>query len=448
MPGLSTTIPRQYRRYVTAAARDTGLPAGVIAAQIDDESGWDPKAQSGAGAEGIAQFEPGTWAQWGTGSPYNPADAFPAYAAYMSSLLSQFGNVRDALAAYNAGPADLQAGYPYADRILSAAGLPQGGPAVYRDPFRDVQGLSGERVDMGVDLQGTGPVYAVGPGVITEADTAWAGGVGAVGPGTFITEKLTAGPAAGHYVYLAENVTPEVQVGQRVGTGTVIGRMTGQGAGIETGWAAGPTGATTAAMQAGQSAPGPDPGAWPTAYGAAYNELLRKLGNRGGVQTGKPVGAVPGWLSWLKEFIPGVGGLDPGGGSGGGGGILGIPADIGSALSSIADTLGKAEQAVEWFLVPNHWVRIFCGFFGTGLVAWGLWAMSRTGRAYSATIPVAGQVPVPEGGQLAPAMGIGAVTTGSVLLFVAFHNLPASVTDFPSFIGHLQAGLKGGTGAT
>lgn len=128
------------------------------------------------------------------------------------------------------------------------------------------------------------------------------------------------------------------------------------------------------------------------------------------------------------------------------GGPFGGLGDLGSSLASIADTFTRAEKAVEWFLVPSHWVRIFSGVFGTGLVAWGLWSISRTGRSYSASIPAVGSVPVPEGGQLAPAIGIASVTTGSVLLFVAFHNLPSDVSSFPAFIGYLQHQVKTGGG--
>lgn len=118
-----TQVPAQYQSDVANAAKALGIPASVVAAQINLESGFHPNAVSPTGAEGIAQFEPGTWASYGTGSPFNPADAFAAYTKYMGALLKQFkGNVRDALAAYNAGPANIGAGMGYANSILSAAG--------------------------------------------------------------------------------------------------------------------------------------------------------------------------------------------------------------------------------------------------------------------------------------------------------------------------------------
>lgn len=121
---MGVIIPQQYNALVVAAAKAIGVDPAVVGAQISDESSWDPHALSPTGAEGIAQFEPDTWKTWGNGGdPYNPNDAFPAYARYMSDLLHQFnGNLRDALAAYNAGPNNLSAGYGYADKIISQAG--------------------------------------------------------------------------------------------------------------------------------------------------------------------------------------------------------------------------------------------------------------------------------------------------------------------------------------
>lgn len=110
------------------AAGVVGIPSPVVSSQISLESGGDPAALSPTGAQGVAQFEPGTWSGLGcAGSPYNVNDGMRCYAKYMYQLVQQFhGNVRDALAAYNAGPGNLSAGYGYADQILSAAGQSSG----------------------------------------------------------------------------------------------------------------------------------------------------------------------------------------------------------------------------------------------------------------------------------------------------------------------------------
>lgn len=108
------------------AAGVIGMPAAVVAAQINEESGGNPAAVSPTGAQGVAQFEPGTWAGEGcAGSPNDVNSAMTCYAKYMYQLLQQeHGSVRNALAAYNAGPGNLSAGYGYADTILSNAGQP------------------------------------------------------------------------------------------------------------------------------------------------------------------------------------------------------------------------------------------------------------------------------------------------------------------------------------
>lgn len=109
-------------------ASATGIPYNVEAAQANAESGFNAKAVSSAGAEGWLQFLPSTYdsnaAQAGVkpGTEFDPASEAKVYDVYMKSLLQQEGgNLRDALAAYNAGPGNLAAGYSYADSILSAA---------------------------------------------------------------------------------------------------------------------------------------------------------------------------------------------------------------------------------------------------------------------------------------------------------------------------------------
>src|SRR5215475_10615559 len=110
--------------------------------------------------------------------------------------------------------------------------LATGGHA-YENPLREVSGLVPERVDMGVDFAGDGPVYAIGAGVVVQAKACCSGWPG----GGWITYQLTDGPAVGEVVFLAEDVTPAVQPGQKVTPGTVIGHMYRGSDGIETGWA-------------------------------------------------------------------------------------------------------------------------------------------------------------------------------------------------------------------
>ena len=76
----------------------------LLAAQLYAESGFNPFAESAAGARGIAQFMPGTADAYGLADPLDPVAAIDAQAHLMSDLLKRFGGkVALALAAYNAG---------------------------------------------------------------------------------------------------------------------------------------------------------------------------------------------------------------------------------------------------------------------------------------------------------------------------------------------------------
>ena len=142
----------------------------------------------------------------------------------------------------------------------------------YQNPLRDVSGLVPERVDMGVDFGGSGQVYALGDAVITNATGTSGGWPG----GGWITYKLTDGPDAGLTVYLAEDVSPVVQVGQHVSSATVIANMYAGGDGIETGWAqqSGLSAESQLAEAGGVGGNGP----FPTRIGLSFEELLQSVG--------------------------------------------------------------------------------------------------------------------------------------------------------------------------
>jgi len=102
--GLPAFVPERYRGMILRSAARWNVSAGLLAAQIMAESNFNPYAVSPAGAQGIAQFMPGTAAAYGLGDPFDAAEAIDAQAHLMSDLLEQFGSVQLALAAYNAGP--------------------------------------------------------------------------------------------------------------------------------------------------------------------------------------------------------------------------------------------------------------------------------------------------------------------------------------------------------
>ncbi len=175
-----------------------------------------------------------------------------------------------------------------------AAGTPAAGtPAApasaagYANPFRAAVALSPERIDQGVDFGGAGPIYAIGDGtVLSTVNGGWPGG-------TFIAYQLTDGPAAGLVVYAAEDISPQVYVGESVTPDTVLGTMYGGPTGIETGWASGGSGETMA-MTAGEYG-----GANSTAFGLNFSQLLQSLGAPGGILQGAAYGTLPsGWPTW------------------------------------------------------------------------------------------------------------------------------------------------------
>ncbi|MCZ2403554.1 transglycosylase SLT domain-containing protein [Paenarthrobacter sp. Z7-10] len=112
-PVKAGTIPNGWAPLVQKAATDSGVPSSVLAAQLEAESGWNPKAVSPAGAQGLSQFIPGTWASYGGGKdPFDPEAAIAAQGAYMKALVGQVGPLASssgqpavslALAGYNAG---------------------------------------------------------------------------------------------------------------------------------------------------------------------------------------------------------------------------------------------------------------------------------------------------------------------------------------------------------
>ncbi len=128
---LPAFVPAEFRGMIARAAGRWNVSAALLAGQLMAESGFDPYAGSPAGAQGIAQFIPSTAAAYGLRDPFDPAEAIDAEAHLMSNLLRQFGSPQLALAAYNAGPAPVEACHcvpaipetqAYVTRILALLG--------------------------------------------------------------------------------------------------------------------------------------------------------------------------------------------------------------------------------------------------------------------------------------------------------------------------------------
>lgn len=98
----------KYAAAIEAAEVGQGIPHDLLAALLFRESSYlpeiiDGRRKSSAGALGIGQFMPATAAEMRI-NPLDPAEAIPGAAKYLRQMFNIFGNWRDALGAYNAGP--------------------------------------------------------------------------------------------------------------------------------------------------------------------------------------------------------------------------------------------------------------------------------------------------------------------------------------------------------
>jgi murein DD-endopeptidase MepM/ murein hydrolase activator NlpD len=271
-PGV---VPAQYEALVRQAALTCpGITAPLLAAQLKAESGWNPNGVSPVGAQGLAQFMPGTWTSEGVDGdgdgvrdPFDPADAIASQARFMCKLLvavtadtSLTGDRIDlALASYNAGLGAVQRhnGVPpyaetqgyivrirslmakYADPATSAPGAGPPGTWVrpIAGPITSHYGQRWGRLHAGTDLAapiGT-PVYAASDGSVLAAGPANGYGrwVKLAHPGGIAT-------AYGHINTWTVTVGQAVQAGQLIAYSGNEGRSTGPHLHFETHTAGGP----------------------------------------------------------------------------------------------------------------------------------------------------------------------------------------------------------------
>ncbi|WP_131193998.1 lytic transglycosylase domain-containing protein [Lichenihabitans psoromatis] len=132
-------------RLIETSAAKASIPVPFFTRLIWQESSFRAGAVSPAGAQGIAQFMPGTARERGLSDPFDPEQAIPASAALLADLVQRFGNIGLAAAAYNGGPARASA-------WLSGKG---GLPFETQDYVQRITGRSAE--DWAADLKGHAP---------------------------------------------------------------------------------------------------------------------------------------------------------------------------------------------------------------------------------------------------------------------------------------------------
>ncbi len=105
-----------FAELIRAAAEKHGLDEALITAVIAAESNFDPRAVSRKNARGLMQLMPETAADYGVTDVFDPAQNIDAGTRYLKGLLARYeGDLRLALAAYNAGP----------ERVAQAGGVPR-----------------------------------------------------------------------------------------------------------------------------------------------------------------------------------------------------------------------------------------------------------------------------------------------------------------------------------
>ncbi|MEU0061687.1 peptidoglycan DD-metalloendopeptidase family protein, partial [Streptomyces sp. NPDC006334] len=258
-------VPAEYAALIEQAAADcdAGLSAAVLAAQIMQESGFNPNAQSKDAngkpiADGIAQFIPSTWATAGVDGNgdgkkdvWDPEDAIPAQGQMMCKLLKTAKKhpgyngspIELALAGYNAGwgrveqykgvpPASFAAGqtYNYVKTIMAnvekltapdISDTPQvsgewSAPvnAALGTPYHQAGGAWSSGYHTGIDFLAASrtSVHAIGPGKVVAAG--WGGAYG---------NQIVIKHSDGMYSQYAHLSKVRVSVGDSVSGGQVIG---------------------------------------------------------------------------------------------------------------------------------------------------------------------------------------------------------------------------------
>lgn len=106
--GPNLTSPTPFDAYITESAGKYGMDEELIHAVIEAESNYNENARSGAGAEGLMQLMPATAKGLGVSNAFDARQNIEGGTKYLSQMANRYnGNLELALAAYNAGPGNV-----------------------------------------------------------------------------------------------------------------------------------------------------------------------------------------------------------------------------------------------------------------------------------------------------------------------------------------------------